>query len=165
MSIACALMLAVSGTLAACGGDEPVGTSAPNSTEASSPIRVKTNQSVRGTASLAQVSDLSGYTDTTGAVVKGTSRGTAQLSHLGPSTFRREFTATRTPQHTSSIRGTAILVAADGDKLFGRLEGTSADQVVTFVMTVTGGTGRFADATGDLTWSGPATSCHSKRRR
>ena len=52
--------------------------------------------------------------------------------------------------------GTTTIVAANGDEIFGTFTVTTADfppdlHTATSVTTITGGTGRFADATGTLT--------------
>jgi hypothetical protein len=77
--------------------------------------------------------------------------GTGQATHLG------RFTATFNVQvdvRTSTSRGTVSLIAANGDSVFGTLSGnatvvgTTASIVETVIMT--GGTGRFIDATGSF---------------
>lgn len=89
-----------------------------------------------------------------------TTEGTARLSHLGRSTLSLTFTITLTGPSTFSVAGTATITAANGDQLFtnftGSGEATGAFGVgqtseTTAVHTVTGGTGRFADASGTLT--------------
>jgi hypothetical protein len=78
--------------------------------------------------------------------------GTGQATHLG------RFTATfdlLVDVRTSTSRGTVSLIAANGDRVFGTLSGhaTGVGTTASIVETViiTGGTGRFADATGSFT--------------
>jgi hypothetical protein len=89
-----------------------------------------------------------------------TSQFSGQLSHLGA------FTGTAVELFTPvglgplipyTLTGTETLVAANGSKLFGAVNGTGLNNTVdltaqgTNVVTITGGTGRFADATGTFT--------------
>ncbi|MEK6250429.1 MAG: hypothetical protein AABM43_00575 [Actinomycetota bacterium] len=85
-----------------------------------------------------------------------TSAGSGQLSHLGRFTFTNAGTATvPDPAGTFSITSTSTFVAANGDKVFttdtgtGTLTATGSEG--TLVSTITGGTGRFADASGTIT--------------
>ena len=78
--------------------------------------------------------------------------GTGQATHLG------RFTATFDLQvdvRTSTSLGALTLIAANGDRVFGTLSGHSTDvgNIASIVETAitTGGTGRFADATGSFT--------------
>lgn len=89
-----------------------------------------------------------------------TGEGTARLSHLGKSTFSSNYTITLTGPSTFSVGGTQTIVAANGDMLFMTFTGTGVatgafgvgqTSETTVVYTVTGGTGRFADASGTLT--------------
>jgi hypothetical protein len=86
--------------------------------------------------------------------------GTGHVSQLGNTTYSLDFTITPTGLTTFTVAGTQTLVAANGDQLFATFTGTGvADSpfavgqrsVTTSQFTVTGGTGRFADATGTLT--------------
>lgn len=86
--------------------------------------------------------------------------GTGRLSHLGKSTYSQEFTITLTGPTTFSIAGTQTIEAANGDMLFLTFTGTGElagafgvgqASETTAVFTVTGGTGRFSDASGTLT--------------
>jgi hypothetical protein len=77
--------------------------------------------------------------------------GTGEATHLGRFTLTSEFTVT-TPPPTAS--GTAIWTAANGDQIFTTVTGQG---VVTFPVlavvethTITGGTGRFAGASGSI---------------
>jgi hypothetical protein len=62
--------------------------------------------------------------------------------------------------------GTQTVVAANGDQLFGTLTGVGVNDIATSaasgtnVITITGGTGRFSDATGSytVTYKSQATS-------
>jgi hypothetical protein len=89
-----------------------------------------------------------------------TSAGTGRLFHLGKSTYSQEFTITPTGPTTFSVAGTQTIVAANGDMLFMTFTGTGElagvfgvgqTSETTVLLTVTGGTGRFADASGSLT--------------
>jgi hypothetical protein len=81
------------------------------------------------------------------------------LSHFGKSSYHLDVTFVPSGPNTFSLEGTATLVAANGDRAFSTLTGTAtatgigvgetAEQTVVF--TITGGTGRFADASGTLT--------------
>jgi hypothetical protein len=91
---------------------------------------------------------------------QATNVGTARVSHLGKSTFSSTYTVTLTGGNTFTIAGNQTVVAANGDMLFlsftgsGTFSGTfGIDQTTetSVVWTVTGGTGRFADASGSLT--------------
>jgi hypothetical protein len=86
----------------------------------------------------------------------GTVAGSGQLSHIGRFTFTNDITSlTITGPDTFSFTLTAVVVAANGDEIFttatgtGTLTATGAES--TLVSTITGGTGRFADASGTLT--------------
>ncbi len=86
--------------------------------------------------------------------------GTCQLAHLGRATLYSDKTITFATgtQVTHALR----LTAANGDELHATGEGRNAPagpgQVAfTATMTITGGTGRFADATGELRIAGTAT--------
>jgi hypothetical protein len=102
-----------------------------------------------------------GTSTTTIDIVTGaaTTQGTAIISHLGKSTFTQDFTITPTGPTTFTQTGTVTLTAANGDQLFatlsggGRIGGLAAGDTtdVSSVFTITGGTGRFADASGTIT--------------
>ena len=88
----------------------------------------------------------------------GVSDGSGPLSHLGLSTFHNDFTSfTLTGPNTFSFTLTASIVAANGDVIFTTATGTgtltATGSEATLVSTITGGTGRFADASGTLTTS------------
>jgi hypothetical protein len=83
--------------------------------------------------------------------------GTARLSHLGKTTLTSNFIATATGPTTNTAHGTTTFVAANGDTLTatfnatGETNASGTEQDVTGVFAITGGTGRFADATGTFT--------------
>lgn len=76
-------------------------------------------------------------------------------SHAGAVTSTFNGTLTFTSPSTFTFTGPATLVAANGDELFGDLSGTGtltpSGSVLVHELTVTGGTGRFEDASGTLT--------------
>lgn len=75
------------------------------------------------------------------------------ISHLGKVTGQVEGVGASEPDGTFAGSGTVTVRAANGDQLRGTftVEGTPAGDEVTVVITITGGTGRFADASGTLT--------------
>src|SRR5829696_7057413 len=88
----------------------------------------------------------------------GVSDGSGQISHLGAFTFHNDFTSfTLTGPDTFSFTLTASIVAANGDVIFTTATGTgtltATGSEATLVSTITGGTGRFADASGTITSS------------
>lgn len=87
----------------------------------------------------------------------GTSDGSGQLSHLGAFTFHNDITSFTVTGSTFSFALTASVVAANGDVIFTTATGTgtltATGSESTLVSTITGGTGRFADASGTLTTS------------
>jgi hypothetical protein len=96
-------------------------------------------------------------TTTVNATGTGTSDGTGHLSHLGKFTVHLVATSgTLTGPNTFTGAGTGTTVAANGDKLFstvtvtGTFTSTTTSEATT-VNTITGGTGRFADASGTIT--------------
>jgi hypothetical protein len=113
-----------------------------------------TDRPVKGSGSSASTLDLSTLTATT--------QGSAIISHLGRTTFTLNQTITPTSATTFLQGGTATFVAANGDQLFATLTGSGTNTGLgvgdtadlTTVFTITGGTGRFTDASGTLT--GPA---------
>jgi hypothetical protein len=83
---------------------------------------------------------------------------TVRLTGTGQATDLGRFTATFDLQvdvRTSTSLGAFTLIAANGDRVFGTLSGRSTDAggIASIVETAiaTGGTGRFADATGSFT--------------
>jgi hypothetical protein len=84
----------------------------------------------------------------TGAFTGGES-GVARV--LGTYTVHLQGHATLAADGTVTGTGTATIVAANGDQLTGDFTVTGDGQTQTVVVTITGGTGRFANATGTLT--------------
>ena len=78
-----------------------------------------------------------------------------QLSHLGADSGHADLTITFTSDSTFTYTGTRPFVAANGDEVFSAVmgSGTSAPPTgeSTETDTITGGTGRFAGATGTYT--------------
>jgi hypothetical protein len=86
----------------------------------------------------------------------GSVTGSGQVSHLGRFTFTNDIKSfTLTGPDTFSLTLTAIVVAANGDRVCTAAIGTGTltpnGTETTLVSTVTGGTGRFAGASGTLT--------------
>jgi hypothetical protein len=85
----------------------------------------------------------------------GSGEGPVIVSHLGKGTFSHSFTVTFTSPTTVVITGTETFTAANGDQVFTAFAGTGTltgnTGVATGVLTITGGTGRFQDASGTLT--------------
>jgi hypothetical protein len=75
--------------------------------------------------------------------------GTGEATHLGRFTLISDFTVTSPPPRAS---GTAVWTAADGSQLFTTAVGEAVVVppilTATETHTITGGTGRFADASG-----------------
>jgi len=73
-------------------------------------------------------------------------------SHVGKFTATTEGTIVPTGPGTFALSGNAILVAANGDQLTATATATvTVNGPVSGVATITGGTGRFEDASGTLT--------------
>jgi hypothetical protein len=87
----------------------------------------------------------------------GSTEGSGRFSHLGKTTYSSNFTITVTGPGTFSIVGTQTVVAANGDTLSlafmgtGTFTGAGETSETHATWTVTGGTGRFDDASGTLT--------------
>lgn len=83
------------------------------------------------------------------------SDGTGHLSHLGAETVHDNLTLTLTGTSTFSYTGTRTFVAANGDKVFSAITGSGTTTGTTAQTketdTITGGTGRFAGASGTYT--------------
>jgi hypothetical protein len=109
-----------------------------------------TDRPVSGSGSSTDTVDL--------ATGTGSGRGPAIISHLGKGTFSHAFTVTPTGPTTFTIQGVETFTAANGDELFTTFSGSATVSGfgvgetghVTGVITVTGGTGRFAGASGTL---------------
>jgi hypothetical protein len=91
-----------------------------------------------------------------------TTDATGVSSHLGKGTVHLDGVATFTGQSgTINIAGSIVIVAANGDEVFGTFSGSGTltsslgSSQGTSVTTFTGGTGRFANASGSA--SGPFT--------
>ncbi len=106
-----------------------------------------TARPVTGTGSGTMTLDL-----TTGAA---TADFTGQLSPLGAETGHDNLAFTLTGASTFSYTGTRTFVAGNGDKLFSAITGkgtfTRTSAKSTETDTITGGTGRFAQASGTYT--------------
>jgi hypothetical protein len=115
-----------------------------------------TDRPVKGSTSGTSTLDL--------ATGTGTSQGTGRFSHLGKTTYTLNFSFALSGPTTVALSGTGTLVAANGDQVFVTFTGTATvpspvpavGQSVefTFVSTITGGTGRFSDASGTTTSTG-----------
>ena len=86
----------------------------------------------------------------------GSVEGSGQLSHIGRFTFTNDITSfTLTGGDGFTFTLTAVIVAANGDEIYTTATGTgtltATGSEATLVSTITGGTGRFADASGTLT--------------
>jgi hypothetical protein len=91
----------------------------------------------------------------------GTTVSSGHLSHLGAVTGSGDAQFALVGPNGFSFTGTGTTVAANGDKLFTTSSGTGTlgPPVQNMVVnTITGGTGRFADASGSFTTTGVSTS-------
>ena len=82
--------------------------------------------------------------------------GEGVASHLGKSTFEAHTSVTVNPQPPFTVNGTRTITAANGDKIFTTFTGTSVPVVngmngADLQETITGGTGRFENASGSFT--------------
>jgi hypothetical protein len=110
-----------------------------------------TDRPIKGSGSATDTLDL--------ATGTGTGEGPAVISHLGKGTFSHSFAVTLTGPTTFTVVSTETFTAANGDRLFatfaggGVLTGFGVGETahITGTITITGGTGRFADASGTLT--------------
>ena len=87
--------------------------------------------------------------------------GSGQLSHLGAVTSSSIQQYALVGSNGFSFTTTATIVTANGDELFTTSSGTGTfgpPIQTTGVVTITGGTGRFADASGTYTNTGHSTS-------
>lgn len=81
--------------------------------------------------------------------------GTGIASHLGKSTFNAISNVTVSPTPPFTVTGTRTITAANGDQIFTTFSGTSTPIVnglngADLQETITGGTGRFANASGSF---------------
>lgn len=88
--------------------------------------------------------------------------GAGVCTHFGEYTVHAEGTSELGPSGLAGT-GTTTFVAANGDQITGSVVLTTADPAPgihtgTVVTTITGGTGRFTDATGVLTTTATSTS-------
>jgi hypothetical protein len=101
-----------------------------------------------------------------GKTIKGSGTGTINIdtatgaltgeesgvsSHLGKYTLDLQGVSTQSPDGTVNSSGTVTIVTANGDQLTGTFTLTGREPTLTAVVTITGGTGRFTNATGTLT--------------
>jgi autotransporter adhesin len=91
-----------------------------------------------------------------------TNESSGHLSHLGAVTGTGVQTITLTGPNTFSFTGAGTTVAANGNKLFATTSGTgtltsTGSAMATTVNTITGGTGRFAGASGTFTVTSVST--------
>jgi hypothetical protein len=82
--------------------------------------------------------------------------GIGQATHLGQSTFSVVSTVDMTTPPPFSQGGTGAFVAANGDELYVSFTGTATpdgqgNNALIILFTVTGGSGRFENASGNLT--------------
>jgi hypothetical protein len=82
--------------------------------------------------------------------------GTGTASHLGESTFDAISNVTVNATPPFAVSGTRTITAANGDQLFSTFTGTSTPVIngmngADLQDVITGGTGRFANATGSFT--------------
>ena len=100
----------------------------------------------------------------TGAIVGD---DTGHISHLGTASLHYAGVVTPTAEAGTYV-GSAdvVIVAANGDRLTGTADVTSrataTGQTTTVVVTITGGTGRFAHAHGTLTFTCISSSLHQE---
>jgi hypothetical protein len=82
------------------------------------------------------------------------------MSHLGAVTGSEELQFALVGPNGFSFTATGTIVAANGDELFTTTSGTGTfgpPITTASTTTITGGTGRFADASGTLSGTGPST--------
>jgi hypothetical protein len=90
-------------------------------------------------------------------IVFNTSIGTGKATHLGRFTWELDVQINILDPELATATGTGVLIAANGDSIFTEFTAigvpTEIPDVIfiTEVHTITGGTGRFADATGTFT--------------
>ncbi|HEY0678873.1 MAG TPA: hypothetical protein VGD17_11345 [Chitinophagaceae bacterium] len=93
--------------------------------------------------------------------------GHGQAPHLGKSTFVAISNVNFTVPPPFPISGTCVWTAANGDEFYSSFVGTATPtgqgtNNVVMTHTITGGTGRFSDATGTITGHTVATPGHSE---
>ena len=82
----------------------------------------------------------------------GATDGTSRITHCGSATFHNDFTFSLTGGDSFSLVGTDTVVCANGDQLFATfvITGSLSAGTSTGAFTGTGGTGRFAGASGSF---------------
>lgn len=93
--------------------------------------------------------------------------GIGQSSHLGKGTFVANSVANLTTPPPFSLGGTAVFTSANGDEFYTSFVGTatpvgSGANDIEMHHTITGGTGRFEDATGNFTGYTTAVPGHTE---
>jgi hypothetical protein len=73
------------------------------------------------------------------------------ISHLGAAHLRLQGVSTVSGDGTLTGSGTVTMVAANGDQATGTFTLTGREPTRTVLVTITGGTGRFANASGTMT--------------
>jgi hypothetical protein len=120
---------------------------------------------VNAAASRPFVADFAGqavFTPTsTPGIFAGTGSGAGSATHLGGFTIAvNEMLDVTSPSGEVVLQGRAIVVAANGDELHWTYSGTgtppseTGDVLITGTFTITGGSGRFTDATGQGSFEG-----------
>ena len=111
-----------------------------------------TDRPLKGTFTTTVISNVATQTTTVD--------GTFRLTHLGKGTSHQDTTTSSITGNTAVNTGTATYIAANGDRLYTTVVGTvtftPTGSDASFVDTITGGTGRFADARGTFTRTGVA---------
>ena len=134
---------------AACGGEAPSVPTSPSSISGGTAVT-----DAKGGSELPFRGSLEAVETHTGSppVLHSVLTGTGQATHFGR--FKTTFEFDIQLGMPSTTIGTFTLIAANGDSISGTLtgEGTPLNGIVTIVetATITGGTGRFADATGSF---------------
>jgi hypothetical protein len=101
------------------------------------------------------IKDTSSGTISVDATLAFTADTTGRIAHLGRATTHLEGVVTPTGPNTFNVDGTSTVVAANGDELFATFSGSgtndgSGNSEGPEVTTITGGTGRFENASGTL---------------
>lgn len=164
----CGILLAM-GSVGGCSGSTPVSPSvAPSQAASTTPLRVPVP--LVGEAS-GQTWEVPGACAGPPVHARTISEATGTFTHLGQTTLRSEHCFVGpNPDGTVLFAGTAMLRGADGDEIHGTYSGsmfppTGPGRIETTArFVITGGTGRFADASGQaqgeivvtITQPGPA---------
>jgi len=153
------LVLGLCFAAAACGNTPFQSAAAPSSTISDAASSNASGGSALPFSGTLQATDgstlpFSGTLQATETVDGGLNRlhGTGEATHLGRFTLLSEFTVIPPPVSTAS--GTATWTAANGDEIFTTVAGqalvTFPTAAIVETHTITGGTGRFAEASGTL---------------